>query len=200
MTTLECMANHPDLEVAGKALLTVVAGVREDQLDAPTPCGDLTVGQLLQHLAGMCLAFTAAARKEATPMADVDPSAGDWPPADPGWREALEERVPALVQAWSEDSAWEGTAKAAGMEMPAEIAGLVALEEMTIHGWDVARGTGQRIEVNDATEAAVWSFVTTYDPAGTPGLFGPAVDIDEDAPLLARVIARAGRDPYWTAH
>lgn len=194
------MTQHPDLEAAGRGLLTVVAGVGEDQLDAPTPCTERTVGQLLQHLAGMCLAFTAAARKEATPMADVDPSAGDWPPAEPGWRETLQERVPALVEAWRDDAAWEGVARAGGMEMPGEVAGLVALEEMVLHGWDVARGTGQPYEVNDATAAAVWSFVTTYDPAGTPGLYGPAVPIDDDAPLFARVVARAGRDPYWKVH
>lgn len=199
--TLEGMAHHAHLESAGTRLLTVVDGVRDDQLDAPTPCEGLTVGQLLQHLTGMCLAFTAAARKEATPQADTDPSAGDWPPAQPGWRETLHERVPALVEAWREASAWEGTTKAGGMELPGEVAGVVALEEMVVHGWDLARATGQAYEVNDATAAAVQGFVSTNDPDGTPGLFGPAVPLeDEDAPLFAKVVARTGRDPYWTAH
>ena len=37
-----------------------------------------------------------------------------------------------------------GTTKAGGLELPGEVAGLVALDELVIHGWDVARSSGQR--------------------------------------------------------
>jgi len=44
-----------------------------------------------------------------------------------------------LAGAWQEPDAWTGMTVAGPVEMPGEIAGLVALNELVIHGWDVAR-------------------------------------------------------------
>ena len=49
---------------ATHALAGVVAGVRDDQLGDPTPCPAYTVGDLVDHIGGLTIAFTAAARKE----------------------------------------------------------------------------------------------------------------------------------------
>lgn len=35
------------------------------------------------------------------------------------------------------------------------------------------------------------------NPDGTPGLFGPPVAVDDDAPLLDRLLGLTGRDPAW---
>ena len=53
-----------DLGPAAAAVAAIVAGVREDQLGDPTPCSRLNVADLLDHLNGLALAFTCAARKE----------------------------------------------------------------------------------------------------------------------------------------
>ncbi len=37
--------------------------------------------------------------------------------------------------------------KAGGVDLPGEVAGLVALDELVVHGWDVARATGQAYDV-----------------------------------------------------
>jgi hypothetical protein len=54
-----------DLEPATRRLASLVQGVRDDQLTAPTPCSESSLGDLIQHVDGLSLAFTAAAQKTA---------------------------------------------------------------------------------------------------------------------------------------
>ena len=86
------------------------------------------------------------------------------------------------------------------IQMPGEIAGLVALDELVVHGWDLARATGQPYDVDDATLELIRGLVADFAPAddvvndGTLA-FGPAVPVPDDAPLLDQVVALTGRDP-----
>jgi uncharacterized protein (TIGR03086 family) len=153
------------------------------------------VRQLLGHVVGLTAAFRAAADKQFGPLTDTDPGDAGWPDAGADWRSALSAQLPALVAAWREPSAWEGMTRAGGLDLPGEIAGVVALDELVLHGWDLARATGQEYHCDDATAAVLLDFVSGFDPAGTPGLFGPAVDVGDDAPTFDRVLARSGRNP-----
>jgi uncharacterized protein (TIGR03083 family) len=53
-----------DLGPAAQRLADLVARVTDDELGNPTPCPAYTVGDLVEHLGGMALAFTAAANKD----------------------------------------------------------------------------------------------------------------------------------------
>jgi uncharacterized protein (TIGR03086 family) len=92
--------------------------------------------------------------------------------------------------------------RAGGIELPGEVAGLVALDELVVHGWDVARATGQAYECDPQSLEAVQGFVAQFSEPGLEaeraGLFGPVVDVPDDAPLLDRVIGLTGRDPAWS--
>jgi uncharacterized protein (TIGR03086 family) len=90
--------------------------------------------------------------------------------------------------------------EAGGVELPGEIAGLVALNEVLTHGWDVARASGQPYEPDHASLEAVYGFLAPFAGSGeeAAGLFGPAVAVPDDAPLLDRVIGLTGRDPDWS--
>ncbi|MEU4405684.1 maleylpyruvate isomerase N-terminal domain-containing protein [Streptosporangium sp. NPDC023963] len=46
---------------------TVARGVRDDQLDLPTPCDGFDVRELLDHLAWTAAMFEAPARREQPP-------------------------------------------------------------------------------------------------------------------------------------
>jgi uncharacterized protein (TIGR03086 family) len=191
------MSDLVDLAPAGERLLAVAADVTDDQLDRPTPCEGRTVGQLVQHLVGLTLAFRAAAEKDLGPLTDTDPGDGGWPEAEPGWREALAEQVPALVAAWRDPAAWEGMTRAGGVDLPGQVGGLVALDEIVLHGWDLARATGRSYDCDDATAEACMAFVGEFDEGGTPGLFGPSVSVGVGASAFEQVLARSGRDPRW---
>lgn len=106
--------------------------------------------------------------------------------------------MPALVEAWRSPDAWEGMTQAGGVDLPAQVAGLVALDELVLHGWDLARATGQDYQCDDATAAACMQFVGQFDTGGTPGLFGPAVAVGDDSSAFEQVLARSGRDPHWS--
>ncbi|PVG82611.1 TIGR03086 family protein [Nocardioides gansuensis] len=192
------MSEPIDLDTSARQLLAVAQGVTDDQLDASTPCDGRTVGQLLAHVVGLTAAFKAAADKDFGPWTDTDPDANGWPELEDGWRETLAERVPALVEAWRSPEAWQGMTRAGGVDLPGEVAGLVALDEIVLHGWDLARATGQSYECDDATAAACMAFVGQFDPSGTPGLFGPAVPVDQQASAFEQVLTRSGRDPHWS--
>jgi uncharacterized protein (TIGR03086 family) len=92
--------------------------------------------------------------------------------------------------------------KIGGMDMPGEAAGVVALDEVVIHGWDLARSTDQTYGVDADLLNALTGFVTHMaEPemvAAREGLFGPVVHVAPDAPLLDRVVGLTGRDPSWS--
>lgn len=186
-----------DLTPATDDLARVVRGVRDDQLTAPTPCEGTSLGGLLDHVDGLALAFTGAAAKQPVPGG---PGAPDAARLGDGWRERIAARLAALAEAWRDAAAWDGTTQAGGVEMPGEVAGLVALDEVVVHGWDVAVASGQQLQVPAAQLEGALAFVEAAveeSPGGTPGLFGPPVAVPPDAPLLHRLVGLTGRDPAW---
>lgn len=195
-----------DLGPATDALAAVVAGVRTDQLDAPTPCDDYSVGDLLDHVDGLALAFTAAARKESS--VDGPPPAGGADRLAPDWQARIPQRLARLAAAWRDPDAWTGATAAGGIELDGAEAGLVAMNEVVVHGWDLAVATGQDIAPGEAGVVAARQFVDQFSGPGTEemrvGLFGPEEKSPPDATALEQLVALAGRDPRrWrgsTAH
>lgn len=186
----------PDFQPAARAVQKVVAGVRDDQLANPTPCAKWTVADLLDHLVGLTMAFRMAAAKQAQP-APPDPLRSA---LHPEWRGLLPAQLDDLVAAWRTPDAWTGETEAGGVVLPADVMGLVALNEVVVHGWDLAASTGQPYEIDRATTEAVHSLVAQQaSPEGTPGLFGPSITTPAEAPLLDRVIGLTGRDPRWAS-
>jgi uncharacterized protein (TIGR03086 family) len=173
----------------------LIDGVRDDQLDGPTPCEKLSVGEVIAHVGALAVAFAAAARKDFGEFTDTPPGDGGYH-LDEDWRTRYPRALAALAQVWQDPSAWEGMTRVGGIDMPGEIAGPVALGEVVIHGWDIARSTGQRYEVDDDVAQAVFAHVALFAADGpVDGLFGPAVEIADDAPVIERAVALSGRDP-----
>ena len=189
-----------DLGPAVQRLSRVVHGVRDDQLTAPTPCPDYTVGDLLDHVHGLASAFTMAARKQSLPGGDQAPS-GDASRLPDDWRTAIAVRLDALAEAWHDEAAWEGTATVAGVTMPGPALAAVAVDEVVVHGWDLAVATDQRLEVDETSLAVAAGFVEALSGPEQAqvraGIFGPVVPVPEDASPLDRLLGGTGRDPAW---
>lgn len=188
-----------DLEPAAGEMARLLQNVRPDQLTASTPCEKYSLGDLIDHVGRLALAFTEAADKTYEPGGTVAPS-GDASRLEPGWCGRIQAQLAELGRAWRQPSAWEGLTEIGTLEVPAPIAGNVALGELIIHGWDVARSTGRPYELDPGLLEAYLKFgLQAFDPNKRtgPGPFGPAVDVPPHAPVLDRVIAFSGRDPGW---
>ncbi|MFF4541624.1 TIGR03086 family metal-binding protein [Streptomyces aureus] len=173
-------------------------GVTDAQLDGVTPCPRYAVRNLLGHLAGLAVAFRDAGRKDLGPTTDTSPTAS-LPDIGPDWREALPKALDELADAWRDPAAWTGTTRAGGVDLPAEVAAAVAADELVVHGWDLARATGQEYDPDPVLLEVTHQFLAGVadDPTRVGGIFGPVVPVPDGAPLLDRVIGLSGRDPGW---
>jgi uncharacterized protein (TIGR03086 family) len=184
-----------DLGPAAAEVARVVSGISDEQLSAPTPCDGTPVAALLDHLVGLTFAFRCAAEKrplDGAPSASADALVADW-------RTRLPAQLSALAAAWRAPSAWEGMAAAGGVEMPAPALAAVALDELVVHGWDVAVATGQPYSVSDQDAEACIGFAGAVGPAPEEraGLYGPRVPVPSDASPFDRLLGLTGRDPHW---
>ena len=192
--------NAVDLGPAARRLADLVANVKDDALDRPTPCPAYALGDLIEHVGGLALAFAAAGRKERNAYTEMA-GAGDASRLGDGWRECIPRDLTALAQVWAEPEAWAGMTRIAGDDSPAAVVGLVLADELAVHGWDVARASGQAYacepEILEAALRFLQMFASPEAPAGPEVAFGPARVLLEEAPLLDRVVGMAGRDPGW---
>ncbi|RLV57344.1 TIGR03086 family protein [Aeromicrobium phragmitis] len=191
-----------DLRHAVSRTATVARNVTDEQLSASTPAEEMDVARLIHHLLGLTVAFRDAAGKIEGPTTATAPEPVDAPLPDE-WRTLLHEQLDDLAAAWEDPAAWDGMTMVGGVELPAHVCGLVALDEVLLHGWDLARATDQDYQVSEEEAESIVPIVTPEDddPQGREraGVFGPVKPVPADAPLFDRVLAMAGRDPQWRA-
>ena len=63
-----------ELEPAAERMAVLISDVPDEMLDAPTPCPEYTLGDLIDHVGSLTLAFTAAATKSTTDVGSQAPS------------------------------------------------------------------------------------------------------------------------------
>ncbi len=194
--------NAADLGPAARRLADLMTRISDDALGRPTPCPAYALGDLIEHVGGLALAFNAAGRKERSAYTEMT-GAGDASRLGADWRERIPRDLTTLAKTWAEPEAWTGMSRIAGDDSPAGVIGLVLADELAVHGWDVARASGQAYACEpDILEAALkflQMFASPDAPAGPEVPFGPARFLLDEAPLLDRVVALAGRDPGWSA-
>ncbi|OXS31648.1 TIGR03086 family metal-binding protein [Streptomyces sp. XY006] len=181
------------LELARERAVPVVRGIGDGALAAPTPCAEYDVKALVDHLFQVIVQFQRLAAKQASDFGEP----ADAVSAGPDWRERLAREAERLVAAWSAPGAEEGTTGAMGM--PARLVGSMALLDLTVHVWDLARATGQ--DDPGADEAVVAELAGAVDElaptARRMGVFGEPVPEPEGASAFERLLARTGRNPSW---
>ncbi|MGW1213267.1 TIGR03086 family metal-binding protein [Streptomyces sp. NPDC002499] len=193
------MTDHPlDLGPQARVIARLAEGVTDGQLADRTPCPESAVRNILGHLTGLSVAFRDAGRKELGATTDTNPNDAV-PDIGPGWRQELPKVLDELADAWRDPAAWTGMTRAGGLDLPGEIAGAVAVDELVIHGWDLARATGQPYEPDPAALRVAHDFLlaAAEDPSRGGGIFGPVVPVPADAPLLDRAVGLSGRNPGW---
>lgn len=194
------MADMHDFTPVTNLMAELVAAVPDGSLDAPTPCSNYSVGDLLDHIGSLTVAFASIAAKSAG--SGGSPPLGDVANLAPDWRTRIPADLERLAAAWREPDAWVGMTSAGGFDMPGEVAAAVATEELVVHGWDLARATGQSFDADPASLDVAMGFLAQFSTPETEAsrgdAYAPVVAQPDDASTLDRVIGLSGRDPSWS--
>lgn len=169
----------------------IVAAVRPEQLDGPTPCGPWTLRQLLGHMIGHNIGWAAAAN-------------GD-PVGAPAW-DRLDVTDPSVEYEASAQAV--AAAFAEPRADPIEVYGYGTLPLSTgmgmhivdyvVHGWDVARSIGYPWDYDEELVEAAYRIMLRFPTNRPSKAFDVMVPIADDAPVTDKLMAYVGRDPQWT--
>lgn len=191
-----------DLGPASDRLSSLISSVADGDLGRPTPCTEYAVGDLIDHIAGVTIAFGGAAAKAGGATGDMGPL-GDAKNLPADWRSSIPLRLTGLADAWRNPDAWSGTTRVGGQEAPAQLIGIVTFGELLVHGWDLARATDQRFDPDPETLVPLYDQVVSRfgsgDDSARGRAFAPAVPVPSDASRLDQILGLLGRDPAWTA-
>jgi uncharacterized protein (TIGR03086 family) len=183
------------LEAVLHSTHAVVAGVPAGAGDDPTPCTKWPVAVLTRHMVGWATAFAQIVATGSMPPGDPDEI--EIVDAAAQYRAAAEQ----LLSAWRAGDGPDGQYRMTGDQpVPGTFLYPMMLGEFVVHGWDLAKATGQPAGWPDeAAVLALESMRANVKPEyrGPDGFVGPEVEASDDAPPLARLVAFAGRNPDW---
>ena len=184
-----------EMAAAAAEAVRVVGNVPQNALDTPTPCGDWDLRTLLNHTI-LWTSYSAERRAHGESVAE-DLMNKDFT-ADPGFREDYAKQISKAVTAWSAPQAWEGDLNVMGDATPAADVGAMLLMETALHGWDVARATGQEFRTDEQTAKALEDIVQAQAELFRKYQgFADAVEPSRNAKAFERALTLSGRDPNW---
>jgi uncharacterized protein (TIGR03086 family) len=155
---------------------------RARDLDVPTPCSEWTLRQLLDHMLETQRYFAAAGRGEDAAPPGPNPPAliSDEPAAD--FRTVRTE----ILEAYGQEGVIEKTGPLLG----------IAFADQLLHGWDVARATGQDATMPEGLAQPAYDHIHgRFTDEQRKGTFGPEITLEGEATPEERLLAYTGRDP-----
>jgi uncharacterized protein (TIGR03086 family) len=185
-----------DVEMYERALARteeIVAGTRREQFGDPTPCGDWNVRDLLNHIIGGCISVAAGATGKRVGFSEgPDHVAQDHVAA---YKRASTD----ALAAFRAPGALDRTFTLRTGDTPGSVALGLAVADAVVHGWDLAKATGQDGTFDDEVTGALYAMTTQMmapkGPYPRGSSFGDPVEVADDAPLTDRLVAYLGRDP-----
>lgn len=158
----------------------LVEAVPEEGWSQPSPCEGWSAGDVLDHVISSELGFLE--RFGVAPEGD-----------DPSWAEVRDAMQDVLDDPGRADTAYDGFF---GPTTFAETVDGFYSFDLLVHGWDIARAVGFDHH-EDMPEDLVERYFEVIRSRGEavrgPGVFGPPLEVDDDAPLRTRFLAFLGR-------
>ena len=156
---------------------------------AATPVDGWTARDVVGHLVDWFPGFLAGGGVELTP----GPAVGDDPAA--AWQHHAD-GVQVLLEERGEESF---THPRAGTHRLADAIDRFYTADVFMHSWDLARATGQDVDLDaDFAAALLGGMREMEDAMRGSGQYGPPVPVPADAPVVDRLMGFIGRDPAWT--
>jgi uncharacterized protein (TIGR03086 family) len=163
-----------------------LAGIGPAQWDAPTPCEDWAVRDVVTHVVeseGRVLGFVGQSSPPDLPDVASDP-AGAWA--------AVRDTVQAgLDDAETAGKTFEGLSGPTTFE---DTVDRFLCADLVIHRWDIARATGQDATIDPQDIADVRATIEGLgDAVRSPGAFGPELTPPDGADEQTALLAFLGR-------
>ncbi|MFQ6393137.1 TIGR03086 family metal-binding protein [Nocardia sp. KC 131] len=184
---MNAMINRIDRAIDMTAV--IVEAVPADRMNAPTPCLEWDLRELLNHLVGGMNIFAAQ-------LHGVDPGRDhhdDWLGADPHGAyidAAITDRA-----AWHRPDALERTVRLGFGAVPGSLAAIIHLTELVVHGLDIAVASGLEdlLDQRLCEELLAIMHGMDFDNFRRPGMFGPECAAAPEAAAHLRLLAYVGR-------
>ena len=175
---------------------SIVAGVAKEDLHEPTPCSDWDVSRLLDHLIADIDTFNRVASGEPldllTSIKPDEPENDGRATADA--RAAFDGVADLAREIWARPGALEQKYKTSRSELPGAALFNIFLIELLVHGWDLAKATGQPTEMPADLAEMELAFTTKMMKERRMGFEQP-VSVPEEASVTDRLVAWLGRAP-----
>lgn len=179
----------PAWERALSVFQQILNGVRQDQLEAPTPCTEWDVRAVIGHIIGL---------NELVGMGEIRQPVGGPPPGIEELRTSFVNAMEAARQALSAEGALGRTFTMPWAEMTGEQLLTIGFLDLVIHAWDLATATGQKALLDPdlcALALEIGRPMMEGMPRDPSTGFGPEVPISDEAPVCDRLAAFYGRQP-----
>ncbi|MFJ8911016.1 TIGR03086 family metal-binding protein [Amycolatopsis sp. NPDC102389] len=180
--------------VRADAFESKVAAVEAGQWESKSPCADWNARDVVGHIVDMHGVILRPFGRDLGPAPSLlDDPLGTFRAARADVEAILGD--PVLAATEHETPSGKMTAE--------QHIDQVVSADMVIHGWDLARATGQDDTIDPDEVARMWPAAQAIpDQMRIPGafgpgivVFGPEVEVPEDAPLQDRLLGLMGRDP-----
>ena len=179
-----------------------VDAVGDQQWDAPTPCAEWTVAELVRHLIAENRYAAPLVHGQDLEAARLVVEGARTFPVDGGVgaNVAAEWGVAAVgaADAFADAGALDRTVQLVRGPAPArEYLAELTLDHV-VHAWDLAQAIGYDAAFPEHLVSAVAPGADqAVGPYGT--MFDPPVPVPGDAPAIDKLVAGTGRDPNWSA-
>jgi uncharacterized protein (TIGR03086 family) len=185
-----------DLQQAVTSARPILASVRPEHMDLPTPCQSWKIRDLVNHMI------------DAPTFAAIVMETGDWQNQS---EESVDHAAGDYLAAYDAATARAiGSFRAEGAlsklvtlpfgDIPGAVYACIATGDAFAHGWDLAKATGKRTDLDPELAGELLAVVGPLLPEQMRGPdgqapFGPEVAVPDDAPAADRLAGFLGRQP-----
>ena len=183
--TQQEMPNPIDLYgAAAKGTSEIIAGVKSSQPGDSTPCGEWNVQTLIAHLVGGT-GIASGSLSGAGPEA---------PPQGTSHAVAFDAGAAKVLDSAKTPGVLDKTIASPLGDMPGGQLLAAFFMETLIHGWDLAKATGQNTDMPaELAETCYAMFGPKADEWRKSGAFGPRAEVAEDASAQVKLLGALGR-------
>ena len=182
------------LELAGR----LVAGVKPDQWELPTPCTEWNVRQLVDHLVSGHLLFARVLRGETFEQAVAAARSPDDDRLGDDAAAAYDASAREVLAAFSTPGVLERPVRVPFGTVPGAVARHLRIIECLVHGWDLATALAVPFDppapLVEQEIAFSGPMVRQVPPERR--VFAPSRPVAEEAPPIERLAALLGRPAH----